>query len=204
MHLKSERCVPYCGSPRNDEGGAVSRNFEIVRQTLATKYSDEGGARKFKLRQYVDIFSHLHRQRRFSQLKWREQPEGDLGRRMASTIAAAFEEGHDACVIVGADIPGIGVAHVRPALEALSQGRDMVLGPAEDGGYYLVGVAKSPDMTRDRLSRVFCPDAPVIEWGTSAVLQQQVIDMCPTCKVKLQIGNFCQWNNTLFYSLIPE
>ena len=81
---------------------------------------------------------------------------------MASTIAAAFEEGHDACVIVGADIPGIGVAHVRPALEALSQGRDMVLGPAEDGGYYLVGVAKSPDMTRDRLSRVFCPDAPAV------------------------------------------
>ena len=109
---------------------------------------------------------------------------------MASTIAAAFEEGHDACVIVGADIPGIGVAHVRPALEALSQGRDMVLGPAEDGGYYLVGVAKSPDMTRDRLSRVFCPDAPaVIEWGTSAVLQQQGIDTFPVpvkCKVKLE------------------
>ena len=96
---------------------------------------------------------------------------------MAQTIAAAFEEGHDACIIVGADIPGITVSHVRNALEALSQGRDMVLGPAEDGGYFLVGVAKGREISKERLSRVFCPDAPAtIEWGTSAVLQQQGIE----------------------------
>ena len=43
---------------------------------------------------------------RASRLKWREQPEGDLGHKMAATVAAAFEEGHDACIIVGADVPG--------------------------------------------------------------------------------------------------
>ena len=52
----------------------------------------------------------------------------------------------------------------------------MVLGPAEDGGYYLVGVAKGQYMSADRLWRLFCPVAtPAIEWGTSAVLQQQEI-----------------------------
>ena len=119
----------------------------------------------------------VHRLRKSSRLKWREQPAGDLGSRMADTIAAAFEEGHDSCIIIGADIPRIGVDHVRNALEALTQGRDMVLGPAEDGGYYLVGVAKGSDMSKDRLARIFCPGAPMaIKWGTSAVLQQQGSD----------------------------
>lgn len=120
-----------------------------------------------------------HRLRKSTQLKWREQPEGDLGRRMASTIAAALEEGHDACIIVGADIPGIGVQHVRSALDALSQGRQMVLGPAGDGGYYLVGVARGTEMSKDRLLRVFCPDAVhKIDWGTPEVLRQQGIHSC--------------------------
>ena len=51
-------------------------------------------------------------------MKRREQPQGDLGHKMAATVTAAFEEGHDACIIVGADVPGIGVGHVRFALEA--------------------------------------------------------------------------------------
>ena len=95
---------------------------------------------------------------------------------MASTIAAALEEGHDACIIVGADIPGIGVQHVRSALDALSQGSQMVLGPAGDGGYYLVGFARGPEISKDRLSQVFCPGAgATIKWGTSDVLGQQEI-----------------------------
>ena len=115
-----------------------------------------------------------HRLRKCPRLKWREQPGGDLGRRMASTVAAAFEEGHGACIIVGGDIPGITAGHVDLALESL-RGRDMVLGPAVDGGFYLVGVAKRQSAPPVDLERLFCPVGPAtaIDWGTSAVLQQQ-------------------------------
>ena len=64
---------------------------------------------------------------------------GDLGRRMA---AAARAGGNFPSVIVGADIPGLSPAILRAAREAVRR-FDLVLGPARDGGYYLVGV-KSP------------------------------------------------------------
>ena len=65
------------------------------------------------------------------------QAHGDLGRRMA---AAARARGPS--VIVGADIPGLSPAILCAALKAV-QRFDLVLGPARDGGYYLVGV-RSP------------------------------------------------------------
>ena len=66
------------------------------------------------------------------------QALGDLGRRMA--MAAKTARGP--CVIVGADIPGLSASIVARAREAVKR-YDLVLGPARDGGYYLVGV-KSP------------------------------------------------------------
>ncbi|MDE2012602.1 MAG: TIGR04282 family arsenosugar biosynthesis glycosyltransferase [Alphaproteobacteria bacterium] len=65
------------------------------------------------------------------------QAGGDLGRRMAQAARTGGP-----CVIVGADIPGLSPAILRAALDAV-QRFDLVLGPARDGGYYLVGV-KSP------------------------------------------------------------
>lgn len=66
------------------------------------------------------------------------QAMGDLGRRMAMAAKAA----RGPCMIVGADIPGLSTSIVRSAREAVKR-YDLVLGPARDGGYYLVGV-KSP------------------------------------------------------------
>lgn len=66
------------------------------------------------------------------------QAPGDLGRRMA--MAAKIVQGP--CVIVGADIPGLSDIIVRRARDAVRR-YDLVLGPARDGGYYLVAV-KSP------------------------------------------------------------
>jgi rSAM/selenodomain-associated transferase 1 len=66
------------------------------------------------------------------------QSHGDLGRRMAE----AAQRANGPSVIVGADIPALSPAILRAALKA-AQRFDLVLGPARDGGYYLVGV-KSP------------------------------------------------------------
>lgn len=68
------------------------------------------------------------------------QPRGDLGRRMA-VVARALPPGP--VVIVGSDIPDIRPAHIAAAFRALGD-HDAVFGPAEDGGYWLVGLRRRP------------------------------------------------------------
>ena len=64
-----------------------------------------------------------------------DQAHGDLGRRMADAARRA----HGASLIVGCDIPDLSPAILRQAHAALRH-HDLVLGPAHDGGFYLVGV----------------------------------------------------------------
>jgi hypothetical protein len=66
------------------------------------------------------------------------QVEGDLGRRMHACLQQWFADGADRVVIVGSDIPGLTPGHLRSAFERLGD-RAVVLGPASDGGYWLVG-----------------------------------------------------------------
>ncbi len=90
------------------------------------------------------------------------QGEGDLGRRMdhtGSTLLAC--EGVDGVVIVGSDCPAIDGLYLMEAFDALARGNDLVLGPAEDGGYILVGLSKP-------LLGLF----EDIEWGSDQVLTQ--------------------------------
>jgi uncharacterized protein len=66
------------------------------------------------------------------------QPEGDLGARMHTALQAA----PGPALIVGSDCPTLALAHLRKAAEALERA-DVVLIPAEDGGYVLIG-ARAP------------------------------------------------------------
>jgi uncharacterized protein len=68
------------------------------------------------------------------------QAAGDLGRRMAHAFASAFADGAARAVLIGTDAPALGRGHVTEAFEVLREA-DLVLGPACDGGYYLVGLA---------------------------------------------------------------
>jgi len=80
------------------------------------------------------------------------QGPGDLGRRMARPMAALPP---GPVVVVGSDVPGIGSDRVAAAFRAL-KACDAVLGPADDGGYWLVGLAprarKRPPFDRVRWS----------------------------------------------------
>ncbi len=91
------------------------------------------------------------------------QCAGDLGARLAEFFAARFQEGAKRVVVIGTDSPLIGRDHIRRAFEALSE-RDIVIGPAADGGYYLIGGT---------------PRLPLavfqgIDWSTRNVLAQTV------------------------------
>jgi rSAM/selenodomain-associated transferase 1 len=69
------------------------------------------------------------------------QSQGDLGRRMHQALCAALDRGHSA-VLIGADCPGLTQADLAEALAVLARGADVVLGPAADGGYYLIGLRR--------------------------------------------------------------
>ncbi len=64
------------------------------------------------------------------------QPRGDLGVRMRTAFDRNFAAGYEQVVLVGSDIPALGAGHITAALERLDA--PVVLGPATDGGYYLV------------------------------------------------------------------
>lgn len=65
------------------------------------------------------------------------QGQGDIGTRMARLLA---ERHGRACVLVGSDIPAISANHIAEAFALLQRSR-VVLGPAADGGFWLIGVA---------------------------------------------------------------
>lgn len=65
----------------------------------------------------------------------------DLGERMMNAFKDGFESGYKKIVLIGSDLPDINSAHIKNGLEALTT-NEVVFGPAEDGGYYLVGMSK--------------------------------------------------------------
>jgi rSAM/selenodomain-associated transferase 1 len=67
------------------------------------------------------------------------QAEGDLGEKMYAAFHHLFDIGYKRVVIIGSDCPSLRPAHVTEAFAALHE-RDVVLGPAADGGYYLLGM----------------------------------------------------------------
>lgn len=69
-----------------------------------------------------------------------KQEGGDLGQRMLRAFAETFAAGYDRAVIVGTDHPTLPTAFIEKAFELLAAPRSVVLGPAEDGGYYLLGM----------------------------------------------------------------
>jgi rSAM/selenodomain-associated transferase 1 len=77
----------------------------------------------------------------FSQFDLRMIPlhDGDLGVRMFEAFKAVFNSGYQKAALVGVDIPDLSVSIILRAFDLLS-GNDLVYGPAEDGGYYLVGM----------------------------------------------------------------
>lgn len=66
------------------------------------------------------------------------QGGGDLGDRMARVLRHAPQ---GPVVIIGADAPGLRARHIRVAFRSLN-GNDAIIGPATDGGYWLIGLAR--------------------------------------------------------------
>lgn len=90
------------------------------------------------------------------------QGRGDLGRRMARSFLAAPP---GPVVLVGADIPGIAPAHIAEAFRRLAV-HEAVFGPAADGGYWLIGLARRRLRPRALLRRLF----RAVRWSSADAL----------------------------------
>jgi len=91
------------------------------------------------------------------------QTGSDLGERMKNAFDHCFaEKSTTAAVLIGSDIPDITAAVIEEAFEALKN-HDAVIGPALDGGYYLIGFnAASP----------YAPVFRDVAWGSAAVFEE--------------------------------
>jgi len=69
-----------------------------------------------------------------------EQPEGTLGEKLARTFQSALNEGASRVLIIGTDCPELTDSILNNAFFELET-KDLVLGPANDGGYYLIGLS---------------------------------------------------------------
>ncbi len=105
-----------------------------------------------------DLFFGLTRNRWCLQA----QGAGSLGERLQRFFEQSFALKSSAVVAVGTDSPTLPVEFARQAFKLL-QSHEVVLGPAADGGYYLIGLSRhSPEIFDE------------IAWGTAEVLRQTV------------------------------
>ncbi len=149
------RIIPALGAE-----GAAALHTHLVKQTLATvdqfistrrcdvevrfAGGDEAGMQR--------LFESRHR--------FLPQQGDSLGDRMNDAVAAAFEGGFQRVVVIGTDCPSLTTTHLAEAFQSLDHS-GVVVGPAVDGGYYLLGM-------REHYSELF----NLIEWGTANVLKQ--------------------------------
>ena len=95
-------------------------------------------------------------------LDYQSQPEGGLGDRLSYALQTAIAKGGNSVITIGTDCPELDTATLDRGFRELQQ-HDLILGPATDGGYYLIGMQRFiPELFAD------------IPWSTSDVLQKTV------------------------------
>lgn len=90
------------------------------------------------------------------------QKDGNIGDRMLNAFADSFSNAYEKVVLIGSDIIGLNSEIIDQAFSALDNS-DLVLGPAKDGGYYLIGLKK--------LHQGLFND---IDWSTEKVFSQTI------------------------------
>ena len=130
----------------------VAREFAgMPGRTVVVRYADGDAAR---MRDWLgDDFDYA------------PQGEGDLGERMRRAFETAFDQGAQRAVIVGCDCPDITAQLLGEAVAALAT-HDLVLGPAHDGGYYLIALKRG--ISLHNLHHLF----DEMPWGGDTVLAE--------------------------------
>ena len=79
---------------------------------------------------------------RLESLSLHEQKGPGLGERMATAFVETFIAGYERAIIIGTDHPTLPVSFIEQAFELLKDPHHVVIGPSDDGGYYLLGMSE--------------------------------------------------------------
>lgn len=149
------RLIPHLGAAQAAElqrwmTASMAREMDALRPEIDRQIHFSGGCRS-RMQTWLG--------RQFTYLP---QVAGNLGNRLHQAFLGNFRLGRGAVVAIGADCPELSLRHFEQALWRLKT-HDVVLGPAVDGGYYLIGLRQ--------------PQAKLFEnipWGTGDVFKRTV------------------------------
>lgn len=167
MSNEAQRVIVFLKSPR--AGFVKTRLGKSIGDKAALKVYCElverllgqlSGLDSVELRVAPD--DGLEECRRWVQPGWDLVPQGEggLGDRLSRAVKSSFETGFRRVMVIGGDCPDVGLSQIEAASAALDRD-SVVLGPARDGGYWLLGTAQ------------YCPRLfERIDWSTERVLTQ--------------------------------
>jgi rSAM/selenodomain-associated transferase 1 len=151
------RLIPVIGAEK-----AANLQRRMTELTLKT-------AEELKLRLALNIYiyfagGNLNLMKKWLGKNWLFYPqsEGDLGQKMYSALIDSFARKNQASIIIGIDCPTLNMEILTRAFQKIKN-YDLVIGKADDGGYYLIG------LNQPRLD-LFTN----INWGTSRVFEQTI------------------------------
>jgi len=149
-----------CFVPRNDEQKTLLiifvKNIKLgkVKTRLAKTIGNEGAFQVYKhlvqltedATEEVKAKKHIYFSDVIIDSKWQKEAKfvqngADLGGKMQNAFEKGFKDGFEKIILIGSDLPDISSEVIEDGFTALSN-QEVVFGPAEDGGYYLVGMKK--------------------------------------------------------------
>ena len=129
-----------------------------------------------QMRQVIDahhVIAYLDEQDYFQRIaadfELIQQEGDDLGVRLDNALTSYLSRGYERAVIMDSDSPTLPAAYLSQAFQLLSDGADVVLGPCDDGGYYLIGIKKP----RPRLLREVQMSTSTVTADTIALAEQE-------------------------------
>ena len=120
---------------------------------------------------YLDEYEYF--QRLAPDFELIPQEGGDLGERLERALTSYLSRGYERVVIMDSDSPTLPSDYLSQAFDVLSDGADVVLGPCDDGGYYLIGL-KRPS---SRLLREVHMSTPTVAAETMALAKEEGLQL---------------------------
>lgn len=141
--------------------GAARLQARLTERALATAIASRCGAVELHCTPRTTHPFFLREQRKLG-ISLKRQSGHDLGERMHRALLAALRK-YRYVILIGVDSPALRAAELRRALRLLRSGCDVVLAPAEDGGYALIACRRAPRAIFERIA-----------WGEDRVCRQTV------------------------------
>ena len=143
-------------------GAEKAANLQRQMTELTLKKTEE-----LKLKLDLNVYIYFAGGNQSLMKKWlgkdwlfKTQSQGDLGKKMYSAFTDSFAQGDKQSILIGIDCPSLSIEILATAFEAIKN-HDLLIGKAEDGGYYLIGL----NQLRYELFKN-------ISWGTSQVFAE--------------------------------